>query len=78
VASADDDMANRLAGLGFEVIALGGANKEYQATTVFWSVADSQEAAERLAERFGWVSGPKPDNLSPSVKLHIVVGLDEI
>lgn len=78
VASADDDMADRLAGLGFEVIALGGSNKEYQATTVFWSVPESQEAAERLAQRFGWVSGPKPANLSATVKLHVVVGMDEI
>lgn len=77
VASADDDMANRLAGLGYEVIAVDGSNKEYQATTVFWSVPESQEAAERLAQRFGWVSGPKPSNLSATVKLHVVVGMDE-
>ncbi|MGI8774574.1 MAG: LytR C-terminal domain-containing protein [Actinomycetota bacterium] len=78
VASADDDMANRLAGLGYEVIAVNGSNKEYQATTVFWSVPESQEAAERLAQRFGWVSGPKPSNLSATVKLHVVVGMDEV
>lgn len=78
VASADDDMANRLAQLGFEIVALGGSNKEYGATTVFWSVADAQEAAERLAKRFGWASGPKPANLSTTVKLHVVVGMDEV
>lgn len=78
VASADDDMANRLAQVGFEVVALGGSNKEYAATTVFWSVPEAQDAAERLAERFGWVSGPKPANLSATVRLHVVVGMDEV
>lgn len=73
---ADDQMADRLAGLGYDVIALGGANRVYQATTVFWSFDESRKAAERLAARFGWESGPKPSNLSTTVDIHVVVGED--
>ncbi len=73
---ADDQMADKLAEVGYEVIALGGANRVYQRTTVLWSFAEAREAAERLAQRFGWDSGPKPSNLSTQVDLHVVVGED--
>lgn len=75
--AADDDMADRLARLGFEVIAIDGSSKEYPQTTVFWSLPEAQEAAERLARRFGWLAAAKPENLSTTVDLHVVVGLDE-
>ena len=75
---ADDLMADRLAGLGFEVIAIDGSSKAYPATTVFWSYAGSQEAAERLAARFGWIASPKPENLSTEVALHVVAGDDSL
>lgn len=74
---ADDRMADRLSSLGFEVVSIQGSSKEYGATTVFWSFPEAQEAAERLAKRFGWDSGPKPSNLSSTVDLHVVVGTDE-
>lgn len=73
---ADDQMADKLAELGYEVIAVGGANRVYQTTTVFWSFAEAREAAERLAQRFGWDSGPKPSNLSTQVDMHVIVGED--
>lgn len=73
---ADDQMADKLASLGFEVIAVGGANRVYQETTVFWSFAEAKKAAERLAARFGWGVAPKPSNLSTTVDLHVIVGED--
>jgi hypothetical protein len=75
-AAADDRMANQLSELGFEVVAIQGASRAYEMTTVLWSYTESREAAERLAERFGWQVEPKPENLSTTVALHVVVGSD--
>ena len=77
VPGADQTMADRLEELGFEVINVVPAAINYEETTVLWSYAESEEAAARLAERFGWQVKPKPDNLSTQVALHIVVGVDE-
>ena len=77
VTDADDRMADRLSELGYEVVAIEGSSKQYSATTVFWSHPDAQKAAEALAERFGWLAQAKPDNLSATVDLHVVVGTDE-
>lgn len=74
--SADELMADRLAQLGFDVVALGGSSKAYAETTVFWSYTESQEAAEALAAKEGWAVGPKPSNLSTTVALHVIVGDD--
>ncbi|MDQ3963484.1 MAG: LytR C-terminal domain-containing protein [Actinomycetota bacterium] len=74
---ADDRMADRLSELGYEVVSIEGSSKQYSATTVFWSHPDAQKAAEALAERFGWIAQPKPENLSATVDLHVVVGSDE-
>lgn len=76
-ASADDRMADRLSGLGYEVVAIDGSSRQYARTTVFWSYPEARDAAERLAERFGWLAELKPDNLSSTVDLHVVVGADE-
>lgn len=73
---ADDRMADKLADLGYEVVALGEANRVYERTTVFWSFPAAKEAAQRLAERFGWASALKPSNLSNQVDFHVVVGQD--
>lgn len=74
--AADELMADRLAKLGFDVVALGGSSKPYTTTTVFWSYAESTAAAEALAAREGWAVGPKPSNLSTTVALHVIVGDD--
>ena len=74
---ADDRMADRLSSLGFEVVAIEGSSKQYSQTTVFWSFPSAQEAAERLAARFGWLAAAKPSNLSSTVDIHVVVGGDE-
>lgn len=76
--TADDRMADRLSSLGYEVVAIDGSSKQYGRTTVFWSFPAAREAAQRLAERFGWLAQPKPSNLSNTVDLHVVVGGDEI
>lgn len=76
--SADDAIADRLRGLGFRIENLERASRAYDRTTVFWSYPEAQEAAERLAARFGWVAEAKPDNLSATVAIHVVVGNDEL
>lgn len=75
---ADDAMADRLSSLGYEVVAVEGSSKQYAETTVFWSFPAAQEAAERLAEKYGWLASAKPSNLSSTVDLHVVVGGDEV
>lgn len=75
---AGEAMAERLRGLGFNVVAVEFSSTNYKETTVFWSVPDSQDAAEALAERFGWASDLKPENLADTVSMHVVVGKDEV
>ena len=77
VTGVDQAMADRLQGLGYQVVNVVPAAVTYAETTVLWSYAESEEAAARLAERFGWRVKPKPDNLSTQVALHVVVGADE-
>lgn len=75
--TADEAMTRRLRGLGFEIVAVVTAAHAYRDTTVFWSSTESRAAARALARRFGWLSDPKPTNLSPNVDIHVVVGADE-
>ncbi|MEA2451912.1 MAG: hypothetical protein QOG04_622 [Actinomycetota bacterium] len=75
---ADDHMADRLSSLGYDVVAVQGSSKQYAETTVYWSFPGAQEAAERLAAKFGWVAAAKPSNLSSTVDMHVVVGADEV
>jgi cytoskeletal protein RodZ len=77
VAGADQAMSDRLTRLGFDVIAVQQAATAYPRTTVFWSFSESKPAAKALAARFGWIAQPKPENLSASVDMHVVVGADE-
>ena len=71
------EIATRLSDLGFEIAAVGEAASVYRQTTVFWSSTASEDAAKALARRFGWRRDPAPENLSRSVSVHVVVGLDE-
>lgn len=75
--SVDDAVASTLTGLGFRIEAIDDSSKAYVRTTVFWSYPEAQKAAEALAARMGWVAQPKPENLSDTVALHVVVGEDE-
>lgn len=76
-AEADDRMADKLSKLGYTVVAVESASSRYDATTVFWSTEGSKEAAQRLADEFGWIAEAKPENLSTTVSVHVVVGADE-
>ncbi len=76
--SADDAVAARLSGLGFRIEAIDDSSAAYARTTVFWSYPEAQKAAEALATRMGWIAKPKPENLSATVALHVVVGEDEV
>ncbi|MEA2460689.1 MAG: LytR cell envelope-related transcriptional attenuator [Actinomycetota bacterium] len=77
-AGAEQEMSDRLTGLGFDVVAANPASASYPRTTVFWSFVESKKAARALAARFGWIAKPKPDNLSATVDMHVVVGADEV
>ena len=77
-AGASQALADKLAGLGFTIIAVEESSRMYPETTVFWSTDASRDAAVALATRFGWVSEPKPANLSDGVSVHVVVGADEL
>lgn len=75
---ADDALADRLERLGYRIEAMDDSSRAYARTTVFWSYPEAQRAGEALAARMGWVVRPKPDNLSATVALHVVVGEDEV
>lgn len=77
VTGAAERMADRLATLGFEVIAIDDALGNFNRTIVYWTSSDSRPQAEALASANGWIVRPKPDNLSPTVAVHVIVGLDE-
>ncbi len=71
-------LADRLAKMGFAIVAVEESSRAYEQTTVFWSARSSRDAAVALAERHGWVADAKPTNLSDTVSLHVVVGADEV
>ncbi len=74
----DETIADMLAQLGFQIVAVQDASRTYTETTVFYSSTESQEAATALAEHEGWLVEPKPDSLSAEVSIHVVIGVDEI
>lgn len=74
-AAADDLVADKLARLGYTVVAVSPAAKAYPKTVVFW-VGDAEDAARALAARFNWRADVAPGNLSQEVDLHVVVGAD--
>lgn len=77
VTGAAERMADRLAQLGFEVIAIDDALGNFNRTLVYWTSEGSRARAEALAAANGWIARSKPDNLSPTVEVHVIVGLDE-
>jgi hypothetical protein len=77
VEEANDRVAADLEALGYEIVNLEGASKAYSATTVYWSYPEARKAAMKLADYYEWEAAPKPDNLSTTVALHIIVGADE-
>jgi hypothetical protein len=79
VTEAAQRMANRLATLGFQIVAVDTALGHYTKTTVYWAVPSAKPAAEALAAHYGWQVGPKPASvhLSSTVDIHVLVGDDE-
>jgi len=77
VTGAAERMADRLARLGFEVIAVDDALGNFRDTTVYWTSDSARPQAEALAARYGWRAEPRRANLSPTVDVHVIVGLDE-
>ena len=71
-------VVERLRRAGLNVVVVNPAAVRYRATTVFWSRAAGKAAAVGLAERYGWRAAHKPRNLSGSVTMHVVVGIDEL
>ncbi len=70
-------VAGALSDAGYKVVVVNKAIKVYEKTTVFY-VGDHADAGKAVADRFRFtVVEPKPDNLSSSVDLHIVVGRDQ-
>lgn len=74
---ADELMVDRLTKLGFHISSVDSASRTYSRTTVFYSNDAAIEAGEALAARFGWLVEEKPANLSDTVDLHVIVGVDE-
>lgn len=77
-ADAGEKMADRLSDLGFEIVTIQPAGQSYDQTTVFWSHEGAEAAARALAERYGWLVSERPENLSDTVDLHVVVGADQV
>ncbi len=78
VEGAGQDMADRLARLGFDIIAIDTALGEIDVTTIYWTSSSGRPAAEALASENGWIAAEKPEDLSSSVDIHVLVGKDEI
>lgn len=70
-------MADRLARLGFDIVAIDTALGEIEITTVYWTSPEGRPVAEALAADNGWIAAEKSDNLSASVQIHVLVGKDE-
>ncbi|MFT5221830.1 MAG: hypothetical protein ACI867_000124 [Glaciecola sp.] len=61
---------------GYRIAANNSAIRTYQKTTVMYS-AGFEAQASQIAKEFGFTEVQlKPDNLTDSVQIHVVVGLD--
>lgn len=75
--AAAEKVADRLREAGYDVVVINAAAVTYEKTTVFWS-GENSIAANQVASAFGFTEvSAKPDNLSASVMLHVVVGRDQ-
>jgi hypothetical protein len=77
VSDAGTSIGDKLAGLGFEVVAVNTWHTTTN-TVVYWSEPGDQKAAMLLADRFDWEAEPKPSDLSTEVRLHVLVGGDAV
>ena len=75
--AAAKDVQERMQADGYRVVARNKASKTYEVTTVFYT-AGFEAQARQIAADYGWSEvAEKPDNLSDSVQVHVVVGFDE-
>ena len=75
--SLDDQWADKLDGLGFEIEVVN-PYLSAEKTVVYWSSSEFQEAAEALGERFDWPAEEKPSELSAEVSIHVYLGESEL
>ena len=75
--SLDDEWADKLEGLGFEIAAVN-PYVSTDKTVVYWSTTEAHDAAEALADKFEWVAEAKPEELSTEVDIHLYLGPDEL
>ena len=69
-------VADELEADGYDVVVVNDSFRKYDQTTVFYTDGQ-QAAAQQLASQYGFAAvEPKPDNLSDSVDIHLVVGAD--
>lgn len=74
--SAASDVAATLESAGYRIVAQHPAVRTYEQTTVFFTPGN-QAAARQVAAQYGFpVVRPMPDNLEPTVTVHVVVGAD--
>lgn len=74
---ADDRVAEQLEHLGYQIEAINPYLARSD-TILYFSSEESRAAAEALAAHFEWPVQPKPEDLSPEVSIHIIVGADEL
>lgn len=61
---------------GYGIVATGRAIRTYEQTTVFYTPG-AEDKAQQVAAEYGYpVVEEKPDNLSDSVDVHVIVGQD--
>lgn len=73
---ATSDLVRRLREAGYNVVAQHTAVRQYEVTTVFHTPGFEQ-AARQVAATFGFQRVEvKPDNLSDTVQVHVIVGAD--
>lgn len=69
-------VADQMEADGYRVVVVNRAAVAYEVTTVFWTPGN-EAAARQIAEHYGFSRVElRPDNLSDTVSVHVVVGRD--
>ena len=69
-------LERRLQALGYVIVVTSPTSGNHPRTTVHWSTPADKEDAQALADAFGWLAEQRPENLSPTVNIHVVIGAD--
>lgn len=74
--TAAEELADHLETDGYDVVVVNQASKVYDETTVFYTPG-FEDSARQVAGQYGITRvEEKPDNLSDTVRVHLVVGRD--